>query len=354
MPRASAGLRSRNRNRRLALILLRTLPALIAWIALSQSLICQSSLNGQRRQKKGRLTVTCPDVDCNVLVNGAPAGATTNRTLSQDLPEGPVAVSVAADGYVSAPDQEIVNIKDGDPKLVKFELRPSRAALEERGSKLFRQMIAAVGGEEGLRAAAALRGTGTLTLYHDGKPAFWQATVLLKPPDKGRFVLGDFQGDRQRYEILSADGVTDLVKMGKGADLQDLNLAVHQLAQYQLPRTFERLQNPGFAIVATDLKPGRSDGTILRAERGGESYSIRFDANLRPQEISMEAGGFDRGTKILYADYEQEGPAYFPKELQVQRAGSTTNGFKIQFDHVQLCPADLTDNDFDAKKGRRR
>jgi hypothetical protein len=296
----------------------------------------------------------CAEVDCNVLINGSPAGATTSRAVSRDLPEGPVAVSVSADGYQSSPDEEIVNIQHGDPKLVKFELRPSRAALEERGAKLFLQMIAALGGAEGLKAAAALRGTGTLTFYSDGKPAFWQATLLLKPPDKSRFIVSALQGDRRRYEIVSAGGVTDLVKMGKGADLEGLNLALHQLEEYQLARTLQRLENPGVAILATDLKPAQSAGTTVRTEGGSEVYSIRLDADLRPREISVESGGFDKGIKILYADYTRDGPAWFPKRLQVQRPGSASNGVKIQFDHLQLSPADLTDSDFDSKKGKTR
>jgi hypothetical protein len=365
MPREWAGLASTDGSSRPAPILARTPAAVAAWIALSQSLIGQSPLDWQRQldapkrssplaQKKGRLTVICAEVDCNVVINDAPAGATTDRAFSKELPEGSVAVSVSADGYQSAPDQEIVNIKEGDPKLVKFELRPSRAALEERGAKLFLQMIAALGGADGLKAATAFRGTGTLTLYRDGKPVFWQATLLLKLPDKSRFIVSALQGDRQRYEIVSAGGVTDLVKMGKGADLEVLNLALHQLVEYQLARTLQRLQNPGVTILATDLKPTLDEGTIIRTEGGSEVFSIRLDADLRPQDISVESGGFDKGIKILYADYTQEGSTCFPKRLQIQRPGSAASGVKIQFDNVQLSPADLTDSVFVYKNGKTR
>ena len=349
MPRASAALLSRNGNGRRASIFSRALPVVIASAALLQTLFCQSLPS-----KKGRLTITCADVDCKVWINGAPAGVTTDRMASQDLPEGPVAVSVSADGYESVPDQAIVKVKDGNPQLIKFELHPSRAALEKRGATLFLQMIAALGGDEGLRAAAALRGTGTLTLYRDGKPAFWQATLLLKQPDKSRLTVGALQGDRHGYELVSAAGVTDLVKTGKGADLEELDLALHQLAEYQLARTLQRLQDRGVAIVATDLKPSQSEGTMLRAERGSEAYSIRLDADLRPQEIFVESGGFDKGTKILYSDYAQQGPAYFPRTLGIEQSGSATNGVKIQFDHVTLSPANLIDADFDSKKGKTR
>jgi len=354
MPRASAALSTRHGNRTSTPIRSSRLPAVAAWIALSQTIVCQSSLDGQPQQKKGRLTVACAHVDCNVLTNGAPVGETINRTFSQDVSEGPVAVSVSADGYESVPDQQIVNIKDGNPQVVKFELRPSRAALEKRGAALFLQMIAALGGEEGLRAAAALRGTGTLTLYRDGKPAFWQATLLLKLPDKSRFTVGAFQGDSHTYELISAGGVADLVKMGKGADLEELNLALHQLAEYQIDRTLQRLQDRSVAILATDLKPSQSEGTMLRAERGTEAYAIRLDPDFRPQEIFVESGGFDKGIKIFYSDYAQQGAAYFPRTLRIEHPGSAANGVKIRFDHVTLSPANLTDADFESKKGKTR
>jgi hypothetical protein len=303
--------------------------------------------------KLGRLTVACAAVDCNVFINGAPIGTTTNRAISREFPEGPVAISVSANGFDPERNQQIVEVKSAEPKVVTFDLHPSRAALEERGASLFRQMIAALGGEEGIKAAASLRGAGTFTLYHDGKPAAWQITLALKLPDKGRFSIGAFQGDRQRYEILRTPDGMELAKMGKGADLEDLNLALHQLQEYQLSATLQRLRGSGFIIVATDLKAGASAGATLRAEGGSETYSIRTDADLRPQEITLESGGFDKGIKLLYSDYIQEGSLYFPKKMQVQEPGAASNGIKMQFDRVQINPADLTDADFGVTKGKR-
>ncbi len=303
--------------------------------------------------KLGRLTVACAEVDCNVFINGAPIGTTTKRALSRELPEGPVAISVSATGYDPERSQQIVEVKGGEPKVVKFDLHPSRAALEEHGANLFRQTIAALGGEEGLKAAASLRGTGTFTVYHDGKPAAWEVTLALKLPDKGRFSVGAFQGDRQRYEILRTPDGMELVKTGKGADLEELNLALHQLQEYQLAATLQRLKGSGFIIVASGLNSSGSAGTTLRAEGGSEIYSIRTDADMRPQEITLESGGFDKDIKVLYSDYVQQGPAYFPKRMQVQRPGAASNGIKMQFDRVQINPANLTDADFVLTKGKR-
>ncbi len=246
-----------------------------------------------------------------------------------------------------------MEIKGAEPKVVKFDLHPSRAALEERGTSLFRQTIAALGGEEGLKAASSLRGAGTFTLYRDGKPAIWEVTLALKLPDKGRFSVGAFQGDRQRYEILRTPDGMELAKMGKGADLEELNLALHQLQEYQLAATLQRLKGSSFIMVVTGLGSSGSAGTTFRAEGGSETYSIRTDADLRPQEITLESGGFDKGIKLLYSDYIQQGPAYFPKRMQVQQPGAASNGIKMQFDRVQINPADLTDADFGINKGKR-
>src|SRR5215471_6777894 len=99
MPREWAGLASINGSSGPAPILARSLAAVAAWIVLSQTLIGQSpsewqrQLDASRRSspltlKKGRLTVMCAEVECNVLINGSPAGATSNRAISRDLPEG--------------------------------------------------------------------------------------------------------------------------------------------------------------------------------------------------------------------------------------------------------------------------
>src|ERR1700689_2457452 len=89
--------------------------------------------------KQGRLTVTCSLVDCNVFVNGTSIGTTTNRVLSQNIPEGPAAVSVTARNYEPDRPQETVEIKNNEPKLIGFKLTASRAALEEMGARLFTQ-----------------------------------------------------------------------------------------------------------------------------------------------------------------------------------------------------------------------
>src|SRR3984885_3161004 len=118
--------------------------------------------------KQGRLTVTCSLVDCNVFVNGTSIGTTANRVLSQNIPEGPAAVSVTAKNYEPDRSQETVEIKNSEPKLIDFKLTASRAALEEMGAKLFAQTIEALGGEDGLKASALVRGKGALTWYRDG------------------------------------------------------------------------------------------------------------------------------------------------------------------------------------------
>ena len=303
--------------------------------------------------KQGRLTVTCELVDCSVFVNGSPIGTTTNKVLSQTMPEGPIIVSVAAKDYEPDRYQEIVDIKDNEPKLINFKLNASRAALEETGGRLFKQMIAALGGDEGLNGAAFIRGKGTLTSYHNGKPTLLALIALMKPPDKGRFNVGVFSAGRQGYEIVRTEGGMELIKMGKGADLDDLNLALHQLQEYQLTETLKHLQSPGFRITASELSSIRGGDVVLKAESGSERYAIRLDADIRPREILLELGGLDQGTKLLYSDYMQLGSAFYPKTMQVQRPGAASNGIEVRFDTVELNPLDAKTGDIKVKKGNR-
>jgi hypothetical protein len=303
--------------------------------------------------KQGRLTVTCSPVDCNVFVNGTSIGTTTNKVLSQTVPEGPAAISVTATNYESGRQQEIVEIKNSQSKLIDFKLTASRTALEETGAKLFTQMIEALGGEAGLKASTLVRGKGAFTSYRDGKPTEWQIVALIKLPDKARFILGDFKGGRQSYEIVRAEGEMELVKTAKSAAPDDLNLSLHQLQEYQLSETLKRLQSPSFRITATELSPSHGEDVVLAAQGGSERYLISLDADHRPREIVLESGGLDKGLKVLYSDYAQAGPAFYPKRMQVQRPGSASNGVEAKFDTVELNPSDVGDADFVVKKGKR-
>jgi hypothetical protein len=269
------------------------------------------------------------------------------------MPEGPVVVSVAAKDYEPDRNQQIVDVRDNESKVIDFSLHASRAALEETGAKFFKQMIAALGGDEGLKDSAFMRGKGTLTLYRDGKPTLWDLAALIKLPDKGRFNVGVISGGRQGYEFVRTEGGMELIKMGKGGDLDDLNLALHQVQEYQLTETLKRLQSPSFRIVASELSPIKSEDVILKAESGSERYLIGLDADIRPREILLELGGLDQGTKLLYSDYMQLGTAFYPKTMQVRRAGAASNGIEVRFDTVELNPHDAKTADFGVKKGNR-
>jgi hypothetical protein len=272
--------------------------------------------------------------------------------LSQTIPEGPAAVYVTAKNYEPDRPQETVEIKDSEPKLIDFKLTASRAALDEMGAKLFTQMVEALGGEDGLKASDLLRGKGAFTSYRDGKPTEWQIVALIKLPDKARFIVGDFKGGRQSYEIVRTEGEMELTKTAKGAALDDLNLALHQLQDYQLTETLRRLRSPSFKIAATELIPSHGEDVVLAAQGGSERYLISLDTDHRPREVLFESGGLDKGLKVLYSDYAPAGPAFYPKRMQVQRPDST-NGIEVKFDTVELNPPDVRDADFVVKKGKR-
>lgn len=302
---------------------------------------------------QGRLTVRCAHVECTVLVNGTPIGVTTNETLSQTMPEGPILVSAAAKDYEANPSQEIVDIRDNEPKLINFQLKATRSALEATGAKLFQQMITALGGEDGLKASEFVRGKGTITSYSGGAPTLWDVAALIQQPDKGRFYLSAFQSGRQSYEIVQIGGAMELAKIGKGVELDDLNLAIHQLREYQLSEMIRRFQSPSFKIVASDLGTLPAESAVLSAESGSEMYSIRLDSDFRPREILLESGGLDKGIKLMYSDYVHAGPAFYPKRMQVQVPSAKSKGIEVQFATVDLNPSDVRDSDFVIKKGRR-
>src|SRR6185312_7816999 len=108
----------------------------------------------------------------------------------------------------------------------------------------------------------------------------------------------------------------------------------------QFANLLSLLRNSGFKMVATELKASHDKDTVLMAERGGETYAVTLDSELRPREIVYAAGGLDKGAKVTYSGYTSVGGSRYPKQMRVEIPGASDGSFTVQFDSVELASAD--------------
>jgi hypothetical protein len=301
---------------------------------------------------QGTLTVSCIPVDCSVSVGGNAIGTTVGGALSRTLDVGPITVSVANADYEADKAREMVAIKEGEPTRVEFKLKPSAAALERAGSRLFQQMVEALGGEAGLKAAGVVRGTGgTLNSYRDGKPTTYDVKALLHVPDKARFTI---RRGAQNYEVAQTTEGLEWLKPPKGTDGDDLDLPLRMLQEYQISKVIGHLQDKSFKIVAERLSPVPGQDIVLHATAGSERSVITLDQDSRPKEILLESAGLSSGRKVVYSGYIQKENFFYPKSLQVILPGASGTGFELRFQDVELNPANIKDTDFSLKPGKRK
>jgi len=299
--------------------------------------------------KVGTLTVICQPVDCDVFVGTSSVGTTVSGELKLPWAESPeISVSVTRKDYDSEPNHRNVAINDKETTAATFKLTPSPAALAESGSRRFGQMLEALGGQEGLKAAEIVLGKATFKSYVDRTPTSWDGTALIKLPDKAKFELSA-QG--KNYEVGRTGDGFHWFESPKTVDLGKLEDCLRWLQDKQIANVVGRLQDISFKIAADQLTPGDGQPVVLWAKGGSETYKITLSADFRPTEIALESTGLDSGLKILYSDYVQKGSAYYPRKTQVVLPDAAhQRGFEVEFGDFDLNPPDIKDSDFEHGK----
>ena len=299
---------------------------------------------------QGHLTVTCQPPECEVSVAGASVGTIVGGKLSLTREEGPVTVSVSKTDYESDKGPQVAAISEKSPALVEFKFKPSAAALEAAAGRIFQRMVDALGGDAGLKADAFIRGTGTLTCYRDGKPTTWDVTVLLRAPDKARFMI---RRTGQTYDVTQTKTGLMWQKPPRGNDGEDLEFPLRLLQQYQISEVVGHLRSANFRLMTERLSPGPGEDTVLHATAGSDRTAVTLDPDFRPKEILLESAGLDTGRKIVYSAYFQKADAYYPKTIQLILPGAGSNGFELKFADVELSPSNVNDADFVPSKSAK-
>src|ERR1039458_4690674 len=291
--------------------------------------------------KEGRLHIVCQPVDCNATVVGGKAlGATTKGELSATLPAGPISVAASQQDYDSEPKFLNVEIKDHETTTVDFKLSVSPDALLREGKKQFSEMIAALGGDDGLKALSFFRASGSLQCYdRTGQQTAWDiSSAIMKPPAHARFEVVR-RGKKGTYIAANTERGLEWDKTEKSPQFDELDIALQRFEEQQISRLIERFKNGEFKMIASELSVKPGDETVIRAEGGGKVYRIRIGVDRRPREITFEAGMLEKGLKISYSDYADRVGTAYPMSMQIQYPDAERHGLAITFRTLDLNPS---------------
>jgi hypothetical protein len=273
--------------------------------------------------RTGHLAVVCEPVDCDVRVNGDPAGKTDHGLLPWlTRPEGRVTVTAAREDYEPVEGKQEAQIRPNEVVEVTFVFKPSRAARVTAGAALFQQMLESLG-DDG-KQPATFRATGTIYVQDAGEHrTAWSLGQWLQLTDLSRFEVSRL---REKYQITLTNSGFQWKKSPKTKDAQELERLVRLILDHRLARLVDQFRDSRFTKVALDP-------VSFQVEGNPETYAVTLDSAHRPAEIGVA------GLKVLYSDYVQQGAISYPKTTQIIQPDGIT-GLELRIDTLQAAPSE--------------
>jgi hypothetical protein len=289
---------------------------------------------------KGGMAVNCSPGECDISLDGKSHGPTLGGKLEfSNLDARKWVVDFNKDGYVGR--QIPVTVEADKIVPVSAVLEPNRAALEAYGADLFKKMVQAVGGNDGVQALASVQAVGSTTIWtRDGSSVRW--TLLLRNrPDRALFQA---KAGGILHEVAFIGSQYNNSKNLKGADALELPTHFGFIRDAMLAAVITRLQNPEFKITANRASPAEGEEFSLFADNSAEKVAIGFDSQLHPARVRITTATGVGSVAITYSDYFKGEGAYWPKSVQIKPEG-WQHGIDVRFDTVDLTPR-FTENDF--------
>ena len=288
----------------------------------------------------GGMSLSCSPNECEVSLNGKSIGPTLGGKLEvSKLSPGKWVVDFSKDGYIG--HQSTVVVEADKVASLDTELEPNRASLEAYGTALFKKMIQAVGGDDGLQALGSVQAVGSTTVWsHDGTSVRW--TLLLRNrPDRALFQA---RAGNILHEVSFIGSQYNNSKNLKGNDALELPTHFGFIRDAMLVAVISRLQNPEFKIWAKHTLPVEGEEFTLFGENNAEKVSIGLDRELRPARVKIVTTTGVGSATIVYSDYYKGERGYWPKSVQIMPDG-WQHGIDVRFDTVDLTQK-FTENDF--------
>jgi hypothetical protein len=289
---------------------------------------------------KGMLSLTCEPAECQISLNGAAMGPTAGGRLEMaGLTPGNWVVDFTKEGFTK--HQATVVVEPAKSATVTATLDPDQAAREAFGAQIFQKMLAALGGESALKALSSVQATGSTTLWgHDGSSVRW--TLLMRNrPDRALFQA---KAGRNLHEVMFEGSEFKASKNLNGEEALQLPTDFGMIRDDQLPALIARLRAPNYKLVANHPEAIAGEDFSMVAEAGTEKVSIGLDAALRPQRVKIVTETGVGSALITYADYIQNGSAFYPKTMLIKPDGRQ-QGIQVRFDKVELSP-NFKDSDY--------
>jgi len=297
----------------------------------------------QQTSGAGPLTLKCSPPECEVLFYQKRKDRTTGGTLTiSDLPVGLTVVEFMKDGH--EPQLMTLQLAAGASMDRDVTLTPTLSTKEQYGKELFGRLLEALGGDDGLREASSLVGSGELELWDREGRAHVQGSLqfLLKLPELLRMNVTRPSGN---FSVVLG------TKRGGARFPPDTEAKVRIFRNFQLAAVLSKLHEMEklgdlTLLAMTAETPEESKDRLLDAESQLERYSITVGRDALPRRIvQRNTTGAGPTLEVSYSDYAPVGKTRYPRRMQFKVDAGAKEGGDFRLKNVVSSP-NLTEKDF--------
>ena len=294
----------------------------------------------KREEIATTLSLRCAPAECQIKINGQPAGVTSDGQLVKTgLPPGEVTVDFEKEGYIT--DQKTVKASSEPGRPTSVTLEPTPATMAVNGKKLYEMMVRALGGAAIVKNLRSITGSGSLTSYKDGKQSDWDFDVAMGPPHliemqvKGSAAgllygcNGEKCGEKKKgFLIFEGKRLPEAVA-------SDLEPNLRLFSHYDLVSVLETLSSK----VRLTARPADIHGKIeqhLNADAPDFAYVLTIGTDSLPTLVEYKPRSGLGAATVTYGEYVKVGDYNYPKHTSVTLPGAAQSGIAVRLEHVDL------------------
>lgn len=325
--------------------LLRDLGATPELIALIEKLAPAPPPPPPKPVTAGPIQIQCAPAECEVLVNGQPAGSTRGGRLSlPSVPTGkPVAVDFRKAGYLSA--QDVRTYEAGKPLTLNIRLRPTSDTVRSEGAAVYEKLVTRYGGAAALASTTGITGAGEVKLFTgSGMPGAFDLEATLLSPGLIRM---RFEAAKKDW-IVSFKGRDKLKSDGKlrgSPYVMEFETITREFRDYFPLNLLNRIQIEKMELSAEPEPAGSTRDRVLRASSASGSTTVMtLSPDLALRKVTLE-GGLGGGLSITYGEEETVNNSPQPKLMVITFADKAQHGAEFRFVSLKAAPK-LSERDF--------
>jgi hypothetical protein len=298
----------------------------------------------------GVLTLTCAPVECNIEINGKPAGFTKAGVKHvEGLVIGPapaVIVDFKKEGYIG--QQVSIPLKAGVAVAKAVTLAPTIETQEKFGHDALNSVLLKLGGKEGWRDVGMLRAAGSANLFQTGGTrSEWSVDARLNAQASMAYLEISGAGLKYWISLKGSDSkVGGSGKLKGGPVALEMEKIVRQYRELQPITLLSRIVNQKMTVIAPSPFVEGGAEVTLKASGATESYTLTITPGGLPARAVYEsASGLGSGLSVVYGDYVNVGKGKLPRVMDIRFADQAQHGMEFHFETITSDPK-LSDKEF--------